>query len=131
MTSRLIIASLILWAGAASAALPPRVLKKMRDAAPIHLTMKIEAVRKPLGASGTCRVTGPIAALYRNRGQRLRVGQRITVSLKCTRRGTLNPPSATHWIVMEELVPGRSLSAYLDAKLNVAAHGSGTTVTND
>ena len=119
---------LVIWAGTATAVLPPKAYDRMRNAAPIHLTMRIEGVRLPSSDRGSCAITGPITDIHRDRGKSLTVGQRITVFLPCARANAPPRPGPTFWFSAETLVPGRRLRAYLNANLGVAAEGSGTKI---
>lgn len=131
MTYRLALALLILWNGTAVAVLPPSAYERQRDAAPFHVAMTIEKVSAPAASRGTCQVSGPITALYRNRGRRLKVGQRITVYLACNRRGAQRRVGPSLGFNLRQLRLGRTLRAYLNRRFGVAAHGSGSKITDN
>jgi len=97
----------------ASAMMSPEEYRAARDAASHWLQLRIDAVKAPRKLPGVCIVRGEVMRVFRGPPP---AAKTIDLEVECKSRGQRSPPGDEFKVDIEDLLTGRYVEAFVDAR---------------
>ena len=92
---------------------PPEEYRAARAAASHWLQLRITAVKTPQAMPGVCIVRGEVTRTFRGPPP---AAKTIDLEVECKKRGERSPPGDEFRVDAEDLVSGRHLEAFAEAR---------------